>query len=326
MKKTILLTLLLCLLLTAVPMEAFATDTTAPETVIREPGQCGDDMTWSYSGGTLTISGTGAMDDYPDGDAPWLDKKDEITRVVFTGGVTSVGEGAFRDYDNLTDVSFGSAMHTIGPHAFQSCDGLTELYLPDTFRKFGKECFRNCGNLTAIRCRGGMPRFEDSCLWDLYATVYYPTNNPWPSEPLMQLFQAFQGRIQFFMAGPDDLIPVENEPQTAPQPAQTPTEPAVTAPEETVPPTTVRSDIPVVSMTEPAETTEAATEPSTEAPTEAPTEQTPPETVEETVPEAIPEEEKKGLNINGVLVGICLITGTLSLILLGALIFHRRPY
>lgn len=318
MKKTFLYIIMVCLLLTALPVMAFAEE---GEAVIREPGQCGEDLTWSYNGGTLTISGSGEMDDYPDGDAPWLEYRNSITKVVFSGNVTSVGACAFLDYDEITSVDFGNAMHTIGYQAFKSCDGLTVIYLPATFRKFGEESFMNCKGLTEIRCRGGMPSFKANCLWDTYCTVFYPTNNPWPSEPVMQLFQAFHGRINFFMAAPEELIPKEasqpasqstteptTEPTTVPttEPTTQPTEtqPPVTEPEPTAPETT--EAVEVVATTE--ETQPVTEEPTTEA-------------TEETIPEAQPG--KKG-QLRGLTMGLILISGTLSFVLIGALVFRRR--
>ncbi len=309
MKKTMIL-LLLCLLLSALPVGALATEleNTEPEVTYREPGQCGADLTWSLDGSTLTISGSGDMDDYPDGDAPWLEHKDSITKVVFTGSVTSVGACAFTDYDNLTTVDFGSSMHTIHYRAFKSCDGLTSISLPATFRRFGEESFMSCASLTEIRCAGGMPSFNANCVWDTYCSVFYPSNNPWPAEPVMQLFQAFQGRVQFFMGEPTEAVPVET---TAP-PTQAPeTEPPTTEAPETVP-----------------ETTEAETEPTTEAttePTEEVTEEPTTEAAEESTEETQPEKEKER-SISGVWFGLFLITGTLSLILIGALIFRPRRY
>ena len=71
MKRTLSLFLLLCQLPGILPLGAFATqpdptEATAEEWNLRQPDQCGDDMTWSFSGDTLTVSGTGEMDDYPE--------------------------------------------------------------------------------------------------------------------------------------------------------------------------------------------------------------------------------------------------------------------
>jgi hypothetical protein len=97
MKRITAVFMLLCLLLTALPVGVFATETAETteatevlEEEIRTYNQCGPDLTWQFDGSTLTISGTGEMDHYPDGDAPWLEYKDNIEKLVFTGGVTSM--------------------------------------------------------------------------------------------------------------------------------------------------------------------------------------------------------------------------------------------
>lgn len=309
MKKMTAIVLLLCLLLTVLPVGVLATETTEATlaAAVRAPGQCGENLTWSYDAGTLMISGTGEMDNYSDADAPWLEYKNSIETLVFTGGVTSVGEYAFKDYDALKKVDFGTAMHTIGKRAFYDCDGLTTFTLPDTFRKFGEECFMSCDFLREIRCLGGMPSFKTSCLWDCPVSVFYPTTNPWPAEYVTPLFQSYQGKLQIFMG---DGIEEAGVQPTEAQPAVT--EPAETVPETTVPETTVpETTVP--------ETTEAETVPET---TEAvQTEPAEPEWLRETQPE---EPEKKGGGLNGVLFGIILISGTLTLLLIGALVFRRR--
>ena len=313
MKRIATVFMLLCLLLTALPVGVFATETTEAATVPEEENraynQCGPDLTWQFDGSTLTISGTGEMDHYPDGDAPWLEYKDNIEKLVFTGGVTSVGDCAFMDYDSIQKVDFGTAMHTIGYRAFKSCDGLTTFTLPSTFRKFGEECFMGSSRLREIRCLGGMPSFKASCLWDCPVSVFYPTTNPWPAEYVTPLYQSYQGKIQIFMG--DGIEEAGVQPTEAP----VVTEPAETVPETTVPETTVpETTVP--------ETTEAVTEPETTAATEAAeTEPEEPEWLRETQPQ---EPEKKGSGFNGIMFGLILISATLTLILIGALIFRRR--
>lgn len=312
MKKTMISLLLVCVLLTLLPFGVFATEVeTTAAAVVREPGQCGEDMTWSYSSGTLTISGYGDMDHYSEVDAPWLDYKDSITKIVVTGNVTSIGECAFMDYDALTEVDFGPAMHTIHYRAFKSCDSLTSITLPSTFRRFGEESFMSCKNLTEVHCNGPMPSFNGNCFWDTYCNIYYPSNNPWPAEYVQPLFQAFQGRIQFYMAGPAEVTPIETNP-----PATEATQPPETVPPtteaETVPPTTEEVTVPTTAATE-----------ATEAPTEAPAETWAPEWLQET---QAPEEEEARGGVSGIWFGLFLITGTLSLILIGALVFRRKSY
>lgn len=321
MKRIMMMLCLMSLLLTTLPVGVLATETTEAEMIIREPGQCGEDLTWSFDGGTLTISGSGEMDDYADSDAPWLEYKDSITKLVFTGDVTSVGTCAFTDYDMLVEVDFGSAMHTIHYRAFKSCDGLMSITLPATFRRFGEESFMSCQSLTEIRCRGGMPSFNANCVWDTYCSVFYPANNPWPAEPVMQLFQAFQGRVQFFMGeGTAETSAEAVQPATKPAETEPPaTEPAQTVPETTAPEATQAETEPATEAAMVTEETQAPTTEETEEPTAAETE---PEWIRETQP--IPE--KKGGDFRGIWVGLVLIAGTLSLLLIGALIFRRRRY
>jgi len=312
MKKITAMFLLLCLLLTVLPVGVFATETTETleeDMEIRSANQCGADLTWSFDGSTLTISGTGEMDHYADVDAPWLEYRDSIEKLVFTGGVTSVGECAFKDYDNLKKVDFGTAMHTIEKRAFYDCDGLTTFTLPATFRKFGEECFMSCDFLREIRCLGGMPSFKASCLWDCPVSVFYPTTNPWPAEYVTPLFQSYQGKLQIFMGDGIEEASVQ-----ATEPAET--EPPATEPEQTVPETTQPETQPQTEATEVAEAEEETVQTTV-------TEMTEPEWIHETQP---PQEEEKEGGFSGVWFGLFLITGTLSLVLIGALVFRRRSY
>ena len=264
MKRFLTILIAMALLLTAFSVTAAAEEeqTTSATNVPREPGWCGEDLWWSYEKGTLTISGSGEMDDFPEG-PPWQDYKPLIETVVFTGSVSYVGAHAFEDYDAITAVYVGEHLRELGYRAFYSCDGLTELVLPATFRVFGEESLRNCTFLKEIHCLGGMPSFRLNCLWDTFTKIYYPVNNPWPLEHIEQLEGAFQGRIEFLAEdGYDPYVPPTEE---APQPSTEATQPPTEA--ATEPPTEVPTEAPTVPATQPP--TEAATEPPTEAATEA---------------------------------------------------------
>ena len=263
MKKFFIWILTLALLLpAAIPVRAAAEDAS---------GIVGA-FTWTLEGDTLTIDGSGAMEDFAE-DVPWLPYAAQIKKVVFTGGVTYVGAGAFADFDAITDVDFGDAMYELGARSFYGCDGLTELYLPVSFKVFGEDSLRNCRNLTAIHCAGRFPSFRLNSLWDTYAKIYFPADKPWSVDLIAQLEEAFHGRIEFLASDGSD-------PYTPTEATEAATEPAT---EETTAPTTE----PV-----PAPTTEAATEPSTVPVTVPETTQPAAETVPETVPETQPEPEQ----------------------------------
>lgn len=248
-----ILSLILILFLLILPVFATTTESTAATTATTAPAPdnvCGDGITWIYNNGILTITGAGKMYDFTDG-APWDAYRDSITDVVFIGGVTYVGAYAFKNYDTLTTISFGTAMYEIGTEAFASCDGLTEVSLPYAFKVFGPSCFQNCKNLKAFHCAGRFPSFRQNCLWDTYATLYYPADNPWSLEYIDQLEAAFRGRIQFLASdGTDPHGPQETTAATTEAPTEPSTEVTTEATTEaTTAPTTAPSTQPTTPAT-----------------------------------------------------------------------------
>lgn len=322
-------------LLTAIP--AFAQDEDdAEETAVEQGtdgirGVCGDEIAWMLDGDTLTISGSGEMQDF-EKEAPWAEYKDEIKKVVFSGSVTTVGAHSFEDYDNLKEVDFGSSMNTLGPRCLAFCDSLVRIQLPSTFRVFGFECLRSCHSLKAIHCSGGFPSFKESCLWDTDVKIYYPASNPWPVNLIEQLENAFSHQIEFvdsegvdhWISGyekteivndeaveeriaaldetvPEFKAPIINLPETT-----APTEPETTEPETTVPETE--------AVTTEPETTQPETEPETEPETtEAPT-------VWETVAPTEPPARRSG----GPKIGMMIVVIMLLLLAAGAILFRIK--
>lgn len=298
--KIFTLILALVMLLCALPVSA--EETTEPTNAERAPGYCGEAIVWAFSDGTLTVTGTGTMDDFPEG-APWEAHKDEIETVIISGGITYIGAYSFCDYDKLKNVEFGGDVYEIGERAFFSCDGLTVIYLPASFKVFGPSSFMGCSRLTEFHCEGRFPSFRQNCLWDTYATIFFPADRPWSVEYIAQLEEAFHGRIEFLASdGSDPYEPTEapaetEEPTTAP--TEEPTEPPTTPP--TVPPTT---EAPTEEVTEPAPTV-------TEAPAEEPTEAT------EAPTEPAPEPQKKG----GSKIPFIILGVVAAFLLLGSFVF-----
>ena len=68
---------------------------------------CGDnaEYTMDYSSGTLTISGSGAIYDYASGESPFYGDS-AIKTVVFSAGITSIGDNVFEDCEGITDVYY----------------------------------------------------------------------------------------------------------------------------------------------------------------------------------------------------------------------------
>ncbi len=123
MKKVLSLVLAICLTAGAViaaPVTGFADAS----------GQCGDNLTWTLDDdGTLTISGTGDMWDwpYPSGYSPWYNIKESVKKVTIKDGVTSVGDGAFRYCVGLISTTIPKSVAGIGEESFYGCDSLINI-------------------------------------------------------------------------------------------------------------------------------------------------------------------------------------------------------
>ncbi len=137
----------------------------------RASGKCGQSVNWSYQNGTLTITGSGAMYDYPVYDTPassqcmpWYAYKDSIKTVNIAEGVTSIGACAFWGCKSLTSVTTPSTISTIGYAAFGECTGLKEVVINGGF--VGESAFIRCSALEKVtfgrKATGcGISAFED---------------------------------------------------------------------------------------------------------------------------------------------------------------------
>lgn len=107
----------------------------AAESAVVESGTCGENLTWTLdAAGTLTVSGTGAMEDYHiyiNKGAPWRQSRDSIKAVVVENGVTAIGEYAFSDCSSLTNITIPASVTAIGGSAFSCCDSLTDVSITD---------------------------------------------------------------------------------------------------------------------------------------------------------------------------------------------------
>lgn len=161
MKKRLLSILLVLLMaLTLLPLGALA----------EGDNKCGEDLTWKFKGGTLSIDGTGDMYDYSeDYLAPWNEHCLEITNVTISDGVTSIGSyafcycsvksitlpfglkhigsSAFFNCPNIQQINIPDSVEYIDPHAFSCCKGLHTVQLPALLTLISEELFAECDNL-----------------------------------------------------------------------------------------------------------------------------------------------------------------------------------
>ena len=148
MKKHITRLLFAVLLLLALCIGASAAGTS---------GKCGPSAYWSFdsSTGTLTISGSGAMEDYElSGNRPWKDYRDSIQTVVIGDQITQIGQNAF-SWSACSTIQFGKSVRSIGAEAFSGCRNLNgDLTIPDSVQTIGDSAFETCTGLTGTLTLG----------------------------------------------------------------------------------------------------------------------------------------------------------------------------
>ena len=130
-----------------------------PETVADTSGKCGENVTWSFAGDTLTISGTGPMEDYDVSDyddVPWYPYLDSIKRAVIGNSVTSIGEWAFSSCGSLTSVAIPESVTSIGWGAFEGCTSLTSVTIPESVTTIENCVFSGCTSLTSVTIPGSV--------------------------------------------------------------------------------------------------------------------------------------------------------------------------
>ena len=121
-------------------------------------GTCGDSVAWQFGDdGKLTVSGSGAMDNWSNGaSVPWYSCRGSIKTVVILDGVTSIGSNAFYNCTKLTSVNIPDSVTTIGNHAFNRCSGLTGITIPKSVTSIGASAFASCSTLSSITISDGV--------------------------------------------------------------------------------------------------------------------------------------------------------------------------
>ena len=109
-------------------------------------------VTWSLDdAGTLTISGTGNMENYNRfARTPWHDKAEKIKSIIINDGVTSIGDNAFKYCNKLTSVTLPNSVTSIGDYAFEFCANLTSITIPEGVTSIGDYAFGLCVSLESI--------------------------------------------------------------------------------------------------------------------------------------------------------------------------------
>lgn len=153
MKKKLrsnLIVLLAAILVFMLPVPALAAET---------GGTCGDDLQWQLADGVLTVTGSGAMRDFPESEmAPWYPLREQITEVRLPEGLTTVGSLAFYGCTALTAVTLPQSVTAIGSYAFAECSSLQTFRMNESVTSIGECAFRACEKLAAITLPGSFEK------------------------------------------------------------------------------------------------------------------------------------------------------------------------
>ena len=167
MKKRIVSLFLAALLIcTLLPAAAFAVDDVRPQRLKARLGavQCGV-FTWALDeSGTLTVSGSGDMQDYSTvtvddvvmSTAPWADYAASIKSVVIKPGVTGIGEYAFYGCTGMTQLTLPDGVTRLGQLAFYGCTALSSVTVPGSVTEMGKCVFSECTALESAVLHDGI--------------------------------------------------------------------------------------------------------------------------------------------------------------------------
>ena len=121
----------------------------------------GDNLTWTLdSEGTLTISGTGAMESYESNEVPW--DSSAVKTVVIEEGVTTIGHHAFYGCSSLISVAIPESVTYIGSCAFKDCTGLTSVTIPERVTEIEDTAFSGCTSLESVTIPDSVTRLAYS--------------------------------------------------------------------------------------------------------------------------------------------------------------------
>lgn len=151
-------------------------------------GICGENITWSYSGGTLTLSGYGDMKFTVEGYPPWFDYSfSGISEIIIDEGITSIDDFAFCGCRSVKSIQLPSSIKKIGKSAFSSSGiesieipyGITEIpeqafessalksiTLPYSIKNIGGRAFYKCNKLEEIYLPNSVVSIGNSAFYE----------------------------------------------------------------------------------------------------------------------------------------------------------------
>ncbi len=147
-------------------------------------GSCGESVSWSLDtdAGVLSITGTGAMEDYDyySNPTPWSSNGSSVRTVVIGDGVTSIGNYAFRNCTSLTSVTIPDSVTSIGDWAFAWCESLASVTIGNSVTSIGFEAFAYCTSLTSVTIGNSVTSIGEWAFMECTSltAIYVDARNP----------------------------------------------------------------------------------------------------------------------------------------------------
>ncbi len=136
-------------------------------------GKYANNTQWSYNTKTktVTIECRGELPDDYNGSAGWGDYYLKAKKIIFKKGITSLGAGAFYNFQKLEEVVLPEGLKTIKDSAFFTCIRLKKINVPTSLRTIGASAFSetefNVFSLERVKKIGNMC-FSGSKIKEVY--------------------------------------------------------------------------------------------------------------------------------------------------------------
>ena len=157
-------------------------------------------LSWNFENETLTISGTGDMEE---GSYPWADLKSSVTTLVVEDGVASIGPSAFLSFVQLIDITIPGSVKTIGFAAFAGCVQLTKVVIPEGVETIDIVAFQECCSLTTVTLPVSLTLINSAAFCDTVINdVYYAgTAEQWSAVTIAEMNEPLTGAVIHFGDG-----------------------------------------------------------------------------------------------------------------------------
>ncbi|MCI7212320.1 MAG: leucine-rich repeat domain-containing protein, partial [Ruminococcus bromii] len=127
---------------------------------------------------TLTISGTGEMENYDSNTPPWSSYRNSVTKIVIKDGVTSLGKYAFYNFIALEKIEIPSSVKSIGYDCFSNCKSLKTVTIEEGCESIENYAFYKCTALEKIEIPLSVHSIGDDAFCSAYdVTIYAKTGS-----------------------------------------------------------------------------------------------------------------------------------------------------